>query len=306
MLLDAYLSTLLSDCTREDYRTTLVKFFSTEAVTLSQVRAVTAQDTSLWRTRLLAAGNQASTVNKKLTALRAFYDWLQATGQVHYNPADGALLRRLPASNSLRGKALTKPEARRVLAAVDEEPDLLRRARDRALLLLLIYGGLRRGEAATVAWRDFAQDGTAYVLHLPETKTGANQSIKVHVNAFEQLRRYRRLLMEFMASLWLPLPEYTFVNLSGYIGRPLKGGSINLIVQRYARQAGVQRRVTAHSLRRTCATLAIEGGASLQLVQVHLRHRKIDTTVRYVEERTWLADNGGDYVTGFEAPNGEL
>jgi integrase/recombinase XerD len=61
--------------------------------------------------------------------------------------------------------------------------------------------------------------------------------------------------------------------------------SVNEIVKAAAKQAGVDRRVSAHSLRYACATLALEGGAPVHQVQRHLRHRDIRTTLRYDRAR---------------------
>ncbi len=79
-------------------------------------------------------------------------------------------------------------------------------------------------------------------------------------------------------------------------GKPLTDQSINLIVGKYARKAGLDQRVTAHMFRHTCCTLSIEGGARPQQVQAHLRHKDLKTTMRYYENRERLTDNASDYI----------
>ena len=79
-------------------------------------------------------------------------------------------------------------------------------------------------------------------------------------------------------------------------GKQLTAQSVNLIVKRHARAAGVSQKITAHMFRHTCCTLAIEGGARPQQVQSHLRHKDIKTTMKYYEDRNQITDNASDYI----------
>ena len=72
--------------------------------------------------------------------------------------------------------------------------------------------------------------------------------------------------------------------------------SINLIVKKYGKKAGIPAKITAHMFRHTCCTLAIEGGAKPQQVQAHLRHKDLKTTMLYYENRENLTDNASDSI----------
>ena len=77
-----------------------------------------------------------------------------------------------------------------------------------------------------------------------------------------------------------------FVSLSRRsFGKRLAADSINEMVKKRVKMAGIERRISAHSWRHTCTTQALAAGAPLHQVQRHLRHKDIQTTLRYDRER---------------------
>ena len=57
--------------------------------------------------------------------------------------------------------------------------------------------------------------------------------------------------------------------------------SIEKLVGKHAKAAGISARVTPHSLRHTCATHLLRGGADVRHVQALLGHKNLNTTARY-------------------------
>lgn len=68
------------------------------------------------------------------------------------------------------------------------------------------------------------------------------------------------------------------------------------VVKARARKAGIQKRITPHSLRHTAITLALDGGASVRQVQQLAGHRDPKTTMRYDRNRENLDHHGSDYI----------
>ena len=289
-----FLSGQLTERTRKAYCADLCEFFDGEHITPDDVRAVTFADIIEYRNSLASLGRKRTTINRKLSSLKAFFRMMVAVGLIDKNPADSTLVRGYRVDDAVSGKSLTRQELQRILdAAGDEEDDLLR-ARDLAILHLLTFGGLRRSEIANVAWADFSEDGAFQILRLPQTKSGVAQDIKLQSIVLHYLDGWRQAL-ELGG---FPLTGKVFISLSrnDSRGKPITDQSINLIARRYARRAGIHRNVTAHMFRHTCCTLSIEGGAKPQQVQAHLRHKDLKTTMRYYENRERLTDNASDYI----------
>lgn len=284
----------LSERTRRAYHADLCHFFGTEDISLDQVRDVSFHDLVAYRNELADQGYKRTTINRHLASLKAFFKMMNAAGFIEKNPADSALVRGYRLEENLTGKAIQQRALKQLIAALMEEEDDLVRTRDLAIVHVLIYGGLRRSEAANMSWDDLTQEGAFHVLKLPQTKTGVPQDIKLQSIVIHQLDLYRQALLAHGYAA----EGKVFISLScnRSHGQPLTDQSINLIVKKYALKAGVHQRVTAHMFRHTCCTLAIEGGAKPQQVQAHLRHKDLKTTMRYYENRERLTDNASDYI----------
>lgn len=289
-----FLSGQLTERTRKAYYADLCEFFDTDRITPDAIQAITFADVIDYRNSLAALGRKRTTINRKLSSLKAFFRMMVAVGMIDKNPADSTLVKGYRVDDPVSGKSLTRKDLQRILdSAGDEEDDLLR-SRNLAILHLLTFGGLRRSEIANVSWEDFTEEGAFQLLRLPDTKSGVDQDIKLQSIVLHYLQMYRESLEQHGYSL----TGKAFISLSRNQshGSPITDQSINLIVRRYARRAGLTRNVTAHMFRHTCCTLSIEGGAKPQQVQAHLRHKDLKTTMRYYENRERLTDNASDYI----------
>ncbi len=273
----------------------LREFFGTGAITAEDVRGVTFSDIVEYRNGLAELGRRPTTINRKLSSLKAFFKMMTAAGVIDKNPADSTLVKGYRLEDILVGKAIHKKSLQRLFDEVEAVDDELMRSRDLAIFHVMLFCGLRRSEVANMAWRDLVKDGAFMVLRLPTTKSGAPQDVKIQPVVVHFLELYRDALLKN----GYPAQDRIFISLSrnDSHGKPLTDQSINLIVRKYALSAGLDHKVTAHMFRHTCCTLSMEGGAKPQQVQAHLRHKDLKTTMRYYENRAKLTDNASDYIS---------
>ena len=289
-LVPLYLLRFDRENTRDAYRRDLAHFFGSDAVTLTVARRVSFTDVNEFAAGLEAAGRAPSTVRRRLVAVRGFFAWLVALGMLDLNPADRQLVRRVaavrPQDRALT--VLTREQAAALVNAVDLDKET--GPRDHALVLTLLHCVLRRSEARAMDFEHLQRAGPYWVLRLPRTKGGADQSVKAPAHVAEAILGLKETYGYTSGPVWRSFSR----NRSR--GRRLSNTSVYMIVSRLAQAAGLPQGVGAHTLRHTGCTLAIEGGASIQQVQTHARHKNIETTMMYIHQRDKLANSAADFI----------
>jgi integrase len=263
-----------------------VEFFGTQIVIADQIREVTTEDIEDFRNRLVDQQVKPNTINRKLTSLRSFFKRCVGLRILDHSPTE--LVKGFKTCKTAVGKAIDTEILETILEDAKDKSDPYMSARDVALITVLLFAGLRRSEASNMQWSHIISDGGIDVLILPDTKSGMQQHVKLAKRAKDALDRLREYTH--------PDDTYVFTSLSLHqrYGEQLRPDSINRILKKYGRDAGVN--LSAHSFRHTCCTLALEGGATVQQAQAHLRHADIETTMRYYEDRNKLEDNATDYI----------
>ncbi len=289
-LIPLYLLRYDRENTRKAYRRDLERFFGSEAVTLAMARRVAFPHVNQFVEMLEGDGKSPATIRRNIACLRGFFAWLVALGMLDLNPADRQLVRRVasvrPQDRMLT--VLTREQAAALLSAVDMDKET--GPRDKTLVSTLLHCVLRRAEAAAMDFDHLHQAGPYWVLRLPRTKGGAEQSVKVPGPVAESILDLKETYGYSSGPVWR-----SFSN-NRSRGNRLSATSIYMIVHRLAVDAGIPSSVGAHTMRHTGCTLAIEGGASIQQVQTHARHKNIETTMMYVHQRDRLANSAADYI----------
>jgi integrase/recombinase XerC len=146
-----------------------------------------------------------------------------------------------------------------------------KRERDRLLLALFAYAGLRRSELLGLDWDDV--DLGRRLIRVRVAKGGRQRVVPIHPGLVP-------LFLEYLDSR-LPLEERAlFV---GVQGRRLSQTILTQTFLRYARAAGVntRKRITPHTLRHVFASELLHAGANLRQIQELLGHKHLDSTQRY-------------------------
>ncbi|HWX96793.1 MAG TPA: site-specific tyrosine recombinase XerD [Solirubrobacteraceae bacterium] len=263
----------LSRNTLEAYRSDLLQFgdfLGRRGLTLTATRH---GDIAAFLAELASGGPErppvaAATLARKVAALRSFYRHLRREGRLEHDPTADL---RGPRKTRTLPRVLTRDEVTRLLGEPrGADPRALR---DRALLELMYACGLRASEAIGLELADVDLDEGVLCAR---GKGAKERLVPIGRQAVGALRAYcrhgRPLLLGARAETRL------FVNRRG---TRLTRQGLYKIVQGHARRAGLQEKMSPHTLRHTFATHLLAGGCDLRSLQEMLGHADLATTQVY-------------------------
>ena len=217
---------------------------------------------------LRAAGRAATTIARRIAAVRSFYRHQTLIGARGDNPAAEL---ELPRRRRTLPRTLSPGEVERLIDAATGTG--ARAMRDRALVELLYGAGLRVSEAVGLD-----RGGVDLEQRLVRClgKGSKERIVPIGREAVESLRRYLAHGRPFLDKRHR---RELFLNAQG--GALTRAGAF-LILRKLAAAAGLEpERVHPHLLRHSFATHLLEGGADLRSVQEMLGHADLSTTERY-------------------------
>jgi site-specific recombinase XerD len=282
-LIDEFVESRTAENTRLAYRKALDDFLvKLEVGTLAGFLAVKTADVVRYRNALQKEKLAPATINQRLVAIRGIFGRLLKEGKIERNPADAELVGGLKTSDVSKTEGLTLSEVERIIATCD---GTLAGLRDKALIMTLYYQGLRRSEASKLNYRDLVT--RRGLLEVRDAKNNPYDTVRLRPEVKAAIEGYLEVLNRDLERRNTRPEDPVFVSLSRIrsFGKRLSPVSINVIVKSRARAAEIERRVSAHGLRHTCATHGLSHGVPLHQVQRHLRHKDIRTTLRYDRER---------------------
>jgi integrase/recombinase XerD len=274
--------------TRRAYKNDVQEFMRFAGIhQAEEFRLVKRSHLIAWRKQLETRTLEASTVRRKLSAVASLFDYLCECNAVPFNPADG-VKRPNQGTNEGKSPALGDAEAKALLEA--PAPDTLKGLRDRAILSILLFHGLRRAELCSLAVGDL--QSRRGVMHFRvHGKGGKIRFLPVHPHSLQRISEY----LEHAGhgdkpgnALFRPIK-----NSSGSLDEALTGhGVYKDVVRKYARVLGLDpSAVCVHGLRATAATNALDHEADIAKVQEWLGHASIATTRLYDRRKTKPEDS---------------
>ena len=144
----------------------------------------------------------------------------------------------------------------------------------RRTLLMTLYGtGMRRAEVARLKVSDI--DSQRRMIRVDRGKGGRSRDVPLSPALLETLREYWR---------WRHPKTYMFPSRDPRRGpqQPISDKMVWIACQEAARQAGLRKRITPHTLRHSWATHLLEAGTDLRTIQVLLGHGDLETTAQYL------------------------
>ena len=281
--IEGFLLDQRSPHTRRAYGKDLKRFIQFLLLRQSQapaVEAITRATLIAHKDALLAEGLEHTTVDRHLATLRSFFRWLQDDGLIEKNPAEGVRFlnpRRLSAT-----VGFSDEEVSRLLAL----PDLHTRTGSQhyAMLMVLFYCGLRRSELCSLRTSGITVEREHKVLRL--RGKGNSERLIVLVPAVWNALKHYFLITRKDPTQDQPLFAPIRNNRTGIISKPLDPSMIFYIVRKYAKQAGIQARVSPHSCRATAISNARDHHVPDRAIQEFAGWASPDMITRYDKRRS--------------------
>lgn len=207
------------------------------------------------------------TIKDTLSALRCFFqaiqewDWPEAPERLLVFTSDS------PISDEPLPRFLDDAQAAALLQAARTSDDLF----TRVCVGMLLRTGLRKGEFIRLELDSVVQIGDIFWLRVPLGKLHNDRYVPLHPEV-------KRLLDEWVAQRGKNLRTNDLFVIHG---RRIGAGRVDAAVKRAARAAGLGEDVTAHRLRHTLATQAINRGMTLEAIAALLGHRSLKMTLIY-------------------------
>ena len=261
--------------TAENYRLYLERFVEyTEDTPVEKITSEMIRKYRLWLNRYKNNNDdELATVTQSyhLIALRGFLGYLSKRDIPSLSPEKI----ELPKVHRKQVTFLHYDEIERMIEHINvsDEAGL----RDRALIELLFSSGLRVSELVNL---DRDHINTSRREFMVRGKGQKDRPVFISQSAAEHVENYLDTRQDSLAPLFLNYSKNNIVSTSGDYRR-LTSRSIQRIISKYARLAGITKHVSPHTMRHSFATDLLINGADIRSVQAMLGHSSISTTQVY-------------------------
>lgn len=214
----------------------------------------------------------ASSVARKIAAVKRFCQYLVSQGILHENPANDVETPRVKKSSP---QTLTVEQVERLLSQPARKTSAKGR-RDAAMLETLYATGLRVSELVSLRLTDVDLSSGTLRTSGPD---GSERRIPLTERAKGALRTYIEHGRVQLVND--PSERHLYLNMRG---GPLTRQGLWLIIREYVEQAGIDANVSPHTLRHTFAAHQLQDGANVEEVQKVLGHASRSTTQAYQQD----------------------
>jgi integrase/recombinase XerD len=212
------------------------------------------------------------TQHTRLQSIKSFFQWMARQNHLLHNPASEIVLPRM--EHRLPKYVLNVQEAEQII----QQPDVTQAEglRDRAILETFYSTGMRRMELAHLKVYDLDTDRSTLMIRLGKGKK--DRVIPIGERALAWIDKYLR---ESRPQLQTGFDDGT-VFLT-HMGVPFDRRQLTALVRGYLIESKVGKMGGCHLFRHTVATLMLENGADIRVIQQMLGHVKLTTTQLYTQ-----------------------
>ncbi|MGH4138145.1 tyrosine-type recombinase/integrase [Clostridium sp.] len=287
--------------TAKSYECDIKDFFcvnSISDITLEDIKKVSILHSQNYIIRLMDKNMSSATINRKISSLSALYRWLlkyqDNSTDIHiikYNPF-GNLKEEKPVINNKETEFLTKEECVVLLKSIDTSTILGHR--NKTILALALTTALRKSEIINIKIKHITTY-TGYDVVKVRRKGGKEDIVKLQKEVLAMINKY---IVITKRNKLTSGEEYLFIGHStnGNNKEKLNASTLNYMIKKVCKNAGIDKNLQVHSTRHTAITLAILAGATVEKVRDFAAHKNLATTNRYIHSVEKLKDNAGDLI----------
>lgn len=265
----------LSENTRMAYLADVEKLLSglPEGGTDREVRAITADTLSAFMADLHDLGITARSRARILSGIKAFFHFLVRDNEISNDPSQ---LLESPRTGTHLPDVLTLEQVDTMSRLAMETAPTPQLGQRNVAIMELLYGcGLRVSELCSLQLRNIDFNNSFLII---TGKGNKQRLVPVSDYTLQIMREY----IDGARSQLTPARGCEGTVFLSYRGREMSRVMVFYIVRQLARDAGVEKKVSPHTLRHTFATHLLEGGANLRAIQMMLGHESIATTEIYL------------------------
>jgi site-specific recombinase XerD len=216
--------------------------------------------------------NGPSARARALAAIRSFFKYAHQAGLLRDNPAADIPLPKIRMGEI---RALSHEECDRFLRIVATNPSQFRKVRDRAMIVTFLLTGARLREIVHLDKSDVDLHQSTIRLHRKGGEVNIlplADSAKLELKAYLKQRRRRCRTRPLFISCR---------------NRRISRGAVWYLVKKYLKKSRIKTRgMGPHALRHTFATLLLNQGENLRVIQSLMNHKSLATTARYLHSRS--------------------
>lgn len=233
--------------------------------------SINSVDIQVYLTHLNDLGRQWTTINRELSSLRTFYNFLMTNHLIDQNPFEDIKIKR-HARNLPR--YFYEPEMNALFKAADGEGRPLD-FRNRAIIELLYATGMRVSECAKLELSQIQWDLQLILVH---GKGNKDRYVPFGNYAKNALEKYLKECRAPLLDRYHRHHDVVFVN---QYGKPITSEGIEYILNQVVKHSSLNMKIHPHMLRHTFATAMLNNGADIRSVQELLGHASLSTTQIY-------------------------
>lgn len=261
-----------SDDTIKAYRSDLEEFctFLKQNGGMKPFKQIDHLDINVFMTDLFDRKYSRTTISRKLSSLRSFYNFLAKNDLVSSNPFAGIKLKKH--QNQLPRFFYQKEMDALFKAAKSDSPLALRNS---ALLEVLYGTGIRVSECANLKWKSIDFE---LKMMLIRGKGDKERYVPFGEYCFNALKAYQTNCRQPLITKYHKQHDFVFIN---HYGDPITSTGIEYVLNQIIKQSSLTSHIHPHMLRHTFATQLLNNGADLRTVQELLGHSSLSTTQIY-------------------------